>query len=196
MAENDEEVGLLLLLGGARAGVARAAVAAGVVLAAVRLCIPAAGILNLLVGGVAFLHFPGGGGVYCAPAQRVGDFLAGRASSACGGISPTYAPGVRWTALDGCLPDYVNNSLRDALPLFDRRVHGFACPEAVLTGVETRSSSPLRILRDERLQSSLRGVYPCGEGCGYAGGIVSAAVDGVRVAEAIAVGDNALPPRP
>ncbi len=142
------------------------------------------------------LAFQVGGGDYCAPAQLVGDFLAGRASSACGGISPTYAPGVRWTALDGCLPDYVNSSLRDALPMFDRRVHGFACPEAVLTGVETRSSSPLRILRDERLQSSLRGVYPCGEGCGYAGGIVSAAVDGVRVAEAIAVGDNALPPHP
>ena len=85
-----------------------------------------------------------------------------------------------------CLPDYVAGTLRDALPIFDRKVRGFACPEAVLTGVETRSSSPVRVVRGADYQSGLRGVYPCGEGCGYAGGIVSAAVDGIRVAEAIA----------
>ncbi len=130
--------------------------------------------------------FQAGGGGFLAPAQTVGDFLARRPSSQGGSIRPTYRPGVTWTALDRCLPDYVTEALRGALPLFDRKVRGFACPEAVLTGVETRSSSPVRILRDERFQSSVRGIYPCGEGCGYAGGIVSAAVDGIRVAEAVA----------
>jgi uncharacterized FAD-dependent dehydrogenase len=101
-------------------------------------------------------------------------------------VTPTYRPGVTWTDLTGCLPDYVTDTLRDALPIFDRKVRGFAAPDAVLTGVETRSSSPVRILRDESGQSALRGLYPCGEGAGYAGGIVSAAVDGVRMAEAVA----------
>ena len=96
--------------------------------------------------------------------------------------------GVRWGRLDPCLPGYVTDTLRQALPLMDRKLHGFAAPDAVLTGVETRSSSPVRILRDERLQSALSGLYPCGEGAGYAGGIVSAAVDGIRVAEAVAQG--------
>jgi uncharacterized FAD-dependent dehydrogenase len=95
---------------------------------------------------------------------------------------------VKWGSLEGTLPPYVLQTLREALPLLDRKVHGFAAPEAVLTGVETRSSSPVRLARDETLQSSLRGLYPCGEGCGYAGGIVSAAVDGIRAAEAVAVG--------
>lgn len=93
---------------------------------------------------------------------------------------------MRWTDLCACLPPYVTDTLRDALPLLDRKVHGFAAPDAVLTGVETRSSSPVRILRDERCQSAVRGIFPCGEGCGYAGGIMSAAVDGIRVAEAVA----------
>ena len=132
------------------------------------------------------LAFQQGGGAFRAPAQLVGDFLRGRPSTACGGIVPTYQPGVQWTDVGLCLPDYVAQTLRDALPIFDRKVHGFACPEAVLTGVETRSSSPVRVVRDALFQSSLRGVYPCGEGCGYAGGIVSAAVDGIRVAEAVA----------
>ena len=101
---------------------------------------------------------------------------------------PTYRPGVAWTELEGCLPGYVTGTLRRALPLMDRKLRGFAAPDAVLTGVETRSSSPVRILRDESLQSPLRGLYPCGEGAGYAGGIVSAAVDGIRVAEAVAKG--------
>ena len=127
-------------------------------------------------------------GSYRAPAQLVGDFLARRPSAGPGEIAPTYRPGVTWGQLDGVLPDYVTETLRGAIPLFDRKLHGFAQPEGVLTGVETRSSSPLRILRDESGQSALRGLYPCGEGAGYAGGIVSAAVDGVRMAEAVALG--------
>lgn len=127
-----------------------------------------------------------GGGAFHAPAQLVGDFLAGRPSTEGGDVRPTYQPGVTWTDLSGCLPGYVRDTLRDALPLLDRKVHGFAAPEAVLTGVETRSSSPVKILRDDRCQCALRGVFPCGEGCGYAGGIMSAAVDGIRVAEAVA----------
>ena len=127
-----------------------------------------------------------GGGGFRAPAQLVGDFLQGRPSTHGGAIRPTYQPGVTWTDLRGCLPQYVTDTLRDALPLLDRKVHGFAHPEAVLTGVETRSSSPVKILRDEGYQCALRGIFPCGEGCGYAGGIMSAAVDGIRVAEAVA----------
>lgn len=127
-----------------------------------------------------------GGGGFQAPAQLVGDFLRNQPSHAGGIVRPTYQPGVTWTDLRGCLPDYVTETLRDALPLLDRKVHGFAHPEAVLTGVETRSSSPVKILRDERFQCALRGIFPCGEGCGYAGGIMSAAVDGIRVAEAVA----------
>ena len=91
-----------------------------------------------------------------------------------------------WTDVSGCLPDYVAETLRGALPVLDRKVHGFAHPEAVLTGIESRSSSPLRVLRDETLQANVRGIFPCGEGCGFAGGIMSAAVDGIRVAEAVA----------
>ena len=127
-----------------------------------------------------------GGGDFRAPAQRVEDFLSRVPSQGPGRILPTYRPGVAWTQLDRCLPEYVTETLRGALPLMDRKLRGFACPDGVLTGVETRSSSPVRILRDETLQSPLRGLYPCGEGAGYAGGIVSAAVDGIRVAEAVA----------
>ena len=127
-----------------------------------------------------------GGGGFKAPAQRVEDFLRNRPSQGAGAIQPTYRPGVAWTDLRPCLPDYVTGALAQALPLLDRKLHGFAAPDAVLTGVETRSSSPVRLLRDEGCQSALRGLYPCGEGAGYAGGIVSAAVDGIRVAEAVA----------
>jgi len=102
-------------------------------------------------------------------------------------VKPTYLPGVRPTGLDGALPGYVLDTLRGALPLFDRKLRGFAMPDALLTGVETRSSSPVRLLRGGDLQSlGLPGLYPCGEGAGYAGGIVSAAVDGLRAAEAVA----------
>lgn len=128
-----------------------------------------------------------GGENWFAPAQLVGDFLADRPSAGAGSILPTYRPGVTWTRLEGCLPGYVTDTLRGAIPLLDRKLRGFADREAVLTGVETRSSSPVRILRDETYQSPLRGLFPCGEGAGYAGGIVSAAVDGIRVAEAVAV---------
>ena len=129
------------------------------------------------------------GGGFCAPAQLVGDFLAGRRSTGPRSVRPTYRPGVVWDTMDGLLPDYVLDTLKDALPIFDRKLHGFAHPDAVLTGVETRSSSPVRILRDGACQSpALPGLYPCGEGAGYAGGITSAAVDGIKVAEAILVG--------
>ena len=121
-----------------------------------------------------------------APAQTVGGFMARRASEHGGSITPSYRPGVRWTALDGALPDFVCESLRLALPRFGRKVRGFDSPDAVLTGVETRSSSPVRIVRGDGLCATrAEGVYPCGEGAGYAGGIVSAAVDGIRAAEAI-----------
>ena len=127
-----------------------------------------------------------GGGNPMAPAQTVGDFLAGQPSSGPRSILPSYRPGVVWGSLEGALPDYVLDTLRQALPLFDRKLKGFATPEAVLTGVETRSSSPVRMVRGEDYQSiSVRGIYPCGEGAGYAGGITSAAVDGIKVAEEI-----------
>lgn len=129
-----------------------------------------------------------GGRNFRAPAQLVGDFLAGRPSTQGGSITPSYQPGVTFTDLRACLPDYVADTLAQALPIFDRKVKGFAHPDAVMTGVETRSSSPLRIVRDkESLEASLPGLYPCGEGAGYAGGIMSAAVDGIRVAQALSM---------
>ena len=134
--------------------------------------------------------FRAGGSDYSAPAQRVGDFLAGRASTGAGRVSPTYRPGVKWTDLRACLPDFVAESMKEALPLLDRRLHGFADPDAVLTGVETRSSSPVRIERDANCLSELKGLYPCGEGAGYAGGILSAAVDGLRCADALLTGER------
>ena len=143
------------------------------------------------LAGVAFQRrleeaaFRAGGGGYAAPAQTVGDFLAGRPSTADGDVAPTYRPGVRWGDLRACLPDFVCDALAEALPELDRKLHGFAAPEAVLTAVESRSSSPVRIARDETYQSALRGLYPCGEGAGWAGGIMSAAADGMRVAESI-----------
>ena len=125
------------------------------------------------------------GGGYRAPAQLVGDFLAGRASTGAKSVRPTYRPGVTYTGLSSCMPEQIIQTLRRALPVFDRKLPGFAQPDAVLTAPETRSSSPVRILRDETMQSSLRGLFPCGEGAGYAGGITSAAVDGMRCAEAL-----------
>jgi len=126
-----------------------------------------------------------GGRTFRAPAQLLGDFLQGVASTAAGSVSPTYPVGVTYADLSHCLPEFVVVSLREAAPVLDRRLRGFATPDALLTGVETRSSSPVRVLRDDSLQSNLRGVYPCGEGAGYAGGIMSAAVDGIRCAEAV-----------
>lgn len=126
-----------------------------------------------------------GGRTFRAPEQLLGDFLQGVASSEAGSVQPTYPIGVTYADLSDCLPEFVVASLREAAPLLDRRMRGFATPDALLTGVETRSSSPVRVLRDDSLQSNLRGVYPCGEGAGYAGGIMSAAVDGIRCAEAM-----------
>ncbi|MDZ4169469.1 MAG: NAD(P)-binding protein [Coriobacteriia bacterium] len=126
-----------------------------------------------------------GGSRFRAPAQLMSDFLQGAASTAGGAVEPTYPLGVAYTDLAQCLPDFVVSSLREAAPLFDRRMRGFATADALLTGVETRSSSPVRVVRDDGLQSNLRGVYPCGEGAGYAGGIMSAAVDGLRCGEEV-----------
>lgn len=126
-----------------------------------------------------------GGGGYSAPAQRVEDFLENRPSTGPGSVTPTYRPGVKWTNLRECLPDFVCDTLAQALPVLDQKLRGYAAPDAVLTAVESRSSSPVRIPRDEAGQSTLRGLYPCGEGAGYAGGILSAAADGMRCAEKI-----------
>jgi hypothetical protein len=132
--------------------------------------------------------FKAGGGTYAAPAQKVGDFLAGRPSTELGSVQPSYTPGVHLTDLAACLPDYVVEALREALPAFDKQIRGFAMADALLTGVETRTSSPVRVTRDERFESvNTRGLYPGGEGAGYAGGILSAAVDGIRAAEAVAL---------
>lgn len=133
------------------------------------------------------LAFEAGGGTYEAPAQLVGDFLARRASSTLGAVIPSYAPGVRLGDLASCLPEFALAALREALPVFDRKLRGFARADAVLTGVETRTSSPIRIRRGEDGQSiNTRGLFPAGEGAGYAGGILSSAVDGIRAAEAVA----------
>ncbi len=129
-----------------------------------------------------------GGGKFRAPAQTAADFLAGRPARSLGAVEPTYRPGVVPADLAQCLPGFVTETLRAAIPLLGRKLRGFDAPGALLTGVETRSSSPVRILRGAELQSEIRGLYPCGEGAGYAGGIMSAAVDGVRVAEAVAAG--------
>ncbi len=123
---------------------------------------------------------------YRAPAQRVGDFLTGKASAASGDVQPTYQPGVVWCDLHQVLPEKITGALKTALPMLDGNLKGFAHPDAVLTAPETRSSSPVRIVRDESKQSvSLKGLYPAGEGAGYAGGIMSAAIDGMLCAEAL-----------
>lgn len=128
-----------------------------------------------------------GGSTYEAPGQLVGDFLADRASTSLGHVEPSYQPGVALGSLSSALPDYAVESIREALPAFAKKLRGFDMPDAVLTGVETRTSSPLRIPRGETFESAnVRGLYPAGEGAGYAGGILSAGVDGIRVAEAIA----------
>jgi uncharacterized FAD-dependent dehydrogenase len=130
-----------------------------------------------------------GGADYGAPAQLVGDFLRGQASTALGEVEPSYKPGVRLGDLGTALPGYAIEAIREALPVFGRQIQGFDRDDAVLTGVETRTSSPLRITRDPATLQSLnvRGLFPCGEGAGYAGGILSAGVDGIKVAEAVAL---------
>jgi len=129
-----------------------------------------------------------GGSDYCAPGQLVGDFLRGAGSIQLGDVVPSYTPGVKLGDLSQALPGYAIEAMREALPAFGRQIRGFDREDAVLTGVESRTSSPVRITRDpESLQSlNVRGLYPCGEGAGYAGGILSAGVDGIKVAEAVA----------
>ncbi|MDB6074010.1 MAG: dependent oxidoreductase [Verrucomicrobiaceae bacterium] len=129
--------------------------------------------------------FEVGGGDYKAPAQLLGDFMAGRPSTGPGSVTPSYLPGVTWTDLRLCLPDYVVATLQEAIKGLDKQIPGFAMDDAVMIGVETRSSSPVRIPRDPASSEcvGIRGFYPAGEGAGYAGGIISAAVDGMRVAE-------------
>ena len=124
-------------------------------------------------------------GSYHAPAQTVGDFLAKRPSIGCGEVKPTYRPGVHWCDLHDVLPTALTDAMEEALPKLDGMLKGFAQADAVLTAPETRSSSPVRIVRDENRQSALAGLYPTGEGAGYAGGIMSAALDGIMTAEAV-----------
>ena len=130
-----------------------------------------------------------GGENYNAPAQLVGDFVAAQPSSAVGSVEPSYKPGVTWGDLSSCLPEYAITAIREALPAFDKKIRGFAMHDAVLTGVETRTSSPIRLKRDNSSLQSIntQGLYPAGEGAGYAGGILSAAVDGIKIAEAVAL---------
>ena len=146
------------------------------------------------LAGVAFQRqwesaaFVAGGSTYAAPGQRVGDFIAGVPSTSLGDVVPSYKPGVTPTDLSSCLPDYAIAAIREALPAFARQIRGFDMADAVLTGVETRTSSPVRIKRDETFQSlNTKGLFPAGEGAGYAGGILSAGVDGIKVAEAVAL---------
>jgi uncharacterized FAD-dependent dehydrogenase len=143
------------------------------------------------LSGIAFQRklesaaFRLGGGSYAAPAQRVEDFLQRRPSEKAGKVTPTYRPAVRFTDLHDCLPAFVADTIEAAIPLLGKKLKGYDDPDAILTAVETRSSSPVRILRDENGASAVDGLYPCGEGAGYAGGILSAAADGMRIAEKI-----------
>ena len=154
------------------------------------------------LAGVAFQRhwearaFAAGGSSYRAPAQRVGDFLAHRPSlAAAQGVEPSYQPGVQFGGLDDCLPEFVLTAIREALPAFARRIPGFLMDDALLTGVETRTSSPVRLPRDGTTLECCNtpGLYPAGEGAGYAGGILSAAIDGIKVAEQVALAIT--PPR-
>ncbi len=132
--------------------------------------------------------FRAGGSNYNAPVQRLEDFLAGRPSTAVGSVEPSYQPGVVPADMADLLPDFATAAIREALPVFDRKLPGYLLPDALLTGVETRTSSPVRIPRGENFQSlSTRGLFPAGEGAGYAGGILSAGIDGIKVAEAVAL---------
>ena len=129
-----------------------------------------------------------GGSSYKAPAQRLGDFLAGRPSTTLGTVTPSYQPGVHPTDLAKCLPEFAVEAMREALPVFGRQIPGYDHPDVVMTGVETRTSSPVRFTRGDDFQSlNTAGLFPAGEGAGYAGGILSAAVDGIKVAEALAL---------
>ncbi len=152
------------------------------------------GSTNDPLAGIAFQRklegraFELGGSTYDAPVQLVGDFLAGRPSTRLGGVIPSYQPGVHLTDLSTALPNFAITAIREALPAFGCQIRGFDLPDAILTGVETRTSSPLRITRGEDCQSvNVKGLYPAGEGAGYAGGILSAGIDGIKIAEALAL---------
>ncbi len=145
------------------------------------------------LAGIAFqrhwesLAYEAGGGNYAAPGQKVGDFLGGRPSTALGEVVPSYKPGVTMTDLSLCLPGFAIEAMREALPVFGRKIARYDHPDVVMTGVETRTSSPVRITRDADFQSlNVERLFPAGEGAGYAGGILSAAIDGIKVAEAVA----------
>lgn len=131
------------------------------------------------------LAFAAGGRNYSAPVQLTGDFLNGRSSTAWGSVKPTYKPGVVFAPMNQCLPDYVIKTMKEAIVYFDTKIKGFAMADSIMTGVETRSSSPVRINRNEKFLSNIEGIYPVGEGAGYAGGIVSSAVDGIKTAEKV-----------
>jgi uncharacterized FAD-dependent dehydrogenase len=144
------------------------------------------------LAGIAFQRhweeqaFAAGGGTWSAPGQLVGDFLEGRPSTSLGEVTPSYRPGVMPADLSRCLPDFAVAAMREALPHFARQIPGFAMHDAVMTGVETRTSSPVRMTRGKDFQSlNTRGLFPAGEGAGYAGGILSAAIDGIKVAEGV-----------
>jgi uncharacterized FAD-dependent dehydrogenase len=146
------------------------------------------------LAGIAFQRhwesqaYLAGGSNYDAPGQRIADFLAGRPSTTFGSVISSYRPAVHPTDISSCLPDYAVAALREALPAFDRQIKGYAMDDAVMTAVESRTSSPIRIVRNERFQSrNTRGLFPAGEGAGYAGGILSAGVDGIKIAEAVAL---------
>lgn len=152
---------------------------------------------NHPLGGIVFQrHWEGrafklGGENYKAPGQLVGDFLIGKTSTSLGTVKPSYMPGVHLSDLNTSLPEYAVNAIRESLPIFDKQMKGFAMHDAVLTGVETRTSSPIRIKRNANYCSiNTVGLYPAGEGAGYAGGILSAAIDGIKVAEAVALNIN------
>ena len=127
-----------------------------------------------------------GGGSYKAPIQRLEDFLQNKQSTQLGDVIPTYKPGTNFSAVDSYLPDYITDSLRQAIVEMSEWMPGYYYPDAILTGAETRTTSPVKIIRNDKLESiKLCGLYPCGEGAGYAGGIISAAVDGILCAERI-----------
>lgn len=123
-----------------------------------------------------------GGCNFYAPIQKVGDFLANKKTTSIGEVKPTYKPGVKMSNLQEILPDYVIDTLKEGLLAFDKKIKGFANADAILTGVETRSSSPVRIIRNSEGMSNIYGIYPCGEGAGYAGGIMTSAIDGIKCA--------------
>jgi uncharacterized FAD-dependent dehydrogenase len=155
---------------------------------------PEAGELGGVLAGIDLqrrlesLAFEAGGGTYHAPGQLQSDFLAQRPSTSLGRVEPSYQPGVQLTDLNSLLPSYASEAIREALGVFEHKLPGFGLPDALLSGVETRTSAPLRLERGEELQSlNTGGIFPAGEGAGYAGGILSAAIDGLRVAEAVAL---------